>query len=72
MTTEESDTSVSSKDLELLDNTLEKSLSPSQRIIEEVKKSVLYSRTITAQQLGSITDYIMKYIGNNKSNEIII
>ena len=47
-TTKESDTDIFSKDLELLDNTLGKSSSLLQRIIEEVKKSILYFRIIIA------------------------
>ena len=47
--TKESNINIFNKDLELLGNTLKKSLSPLKRIIEKMKKSILYSRIITAR-----------------------
>ena len=71
-TTKESDTNISSKDSELLNNTLGRSPSLSQRIIEEIKRNILHSGFITARQSEDISDYIMRHLGDKKSNEILI
>ena len=37
-----------------------------------MKKNVLHFKIMTASQLGSISDYIIKYLDDKKSNEILI
>ena len=61
-----------SKDPEILNNTLKKSLSLLYRVIKEVKKYILYSRIMIVSQSDNIFNYIIRYLGDEENNEILI